>query len=410
MLGSDHREELEDGRVLLYIRNGIFQARIYVGDRGYLYRSLKTSDIALARREAVRVFNVTQYKQQEGLPLTSITMSQLIDEYVKLRQDQYDKSQEGKKEKTTNANNKNSTSIYMLRQIKRVVKFWREYCGNSTLDKVDDGVLRAYVDWRKNYYHRIAVDSRPRNCKLNPTDKTLLWELTLCKTMLKYAQERGYRGKTQLPTYTMKGVKKIVRPAFTMPDYISLVRGMRKWIREATNERELHPRLLLRDYVLILANSGMRVGEANNLQWRDVIEFKDERGRKNYMLNVKGKTGKRMVVPKTNSVRFIERLMGRYPDREQDDYIFKMKNGSRVITLIDQFQNVLKRAGISENSHGERYTLYSLRHWYAVRALSAKKRIPVFDLARNMGTSVVIIEQYYGRHTTSSELATKLGG
>jgi integrase len=34
----------------------------------------------------------------------------------------------------------------------------------------------------------------------------------------------------------------------------------------------------------------------------------------------------------------------------------------------------------------------------------------VFDIARNMGTSVQIIEAYYGKHATSSVLATRLGG
>jgi integrase len=410
MLGTSDEELLEDGKVMLFQRNGIYQARVYKGDRDYLYRSLKTKDLVEARKRAIRLLHETEYKQAEGIPLSQVTMAQLIDEYVALRQTQYDQSQIGNKKPTKNANKKNSTSIYMLRQIKRVVKFWLAYCGSTAVDKVDNAVLQGFITWRKEYYHKLPKDDLPKNAKLNPTDKTLQWELTLGKTMLKYAHERGYRGKNQLPTYSLKGVKKIVRPAFTLADYIVLILAMRDWIKEANTERALHPRLLLRDYVLILSNSGMRVGEANNLQWRDVIEFKDERDRKNYMFNVTGKTGKRMVVPRTNTTRYIDRLIRRYPKREPTDYVFRMRDGSRVITLIDQFQNVLKRAGILENRHGERYTLYSLRHWYAVRAISNKKRIPVFDLARNMGTSVAIIEQYYGKQATPAELATRLGG
>jgi len=404
MLGVEHKETLEDGKLLLFERNGIFQARVYTGDRRYLYRSLKTNNIADARKLALRFLHETEYKQQEGLPLTQITMSQLIDEYVALRQKQYNQSLLSK----PNTNTKQGTSSAMLRQIKRVVKFWHAYCGNTAVHKIDNGVLQNFIIWRKEYYHRMPKESIPKNAKLNPADKTLEWEMTLCKTMLKYAHERGYRGQNQLPTYSFTSATRIVRPAFILPDYIVLIREMRKWIREATNDRELYPRLLLRDYVLILANSGMRVGEANSLQWRDVIEFKDERDRKNYMFNVKGKTGIRMVIPKTNTVRFLERLEKRAIDKEPTDYVFRMRDGSRVITLIDQFQHVLQRAGILENRHGQRYTLYSLRHWYAVRAL--QKSIPVFDLARNMGTSVAIIESYYGRQATSEELATKLGG
>jgi hypothetical protein len=49
MLDSDYEYVMEDGKVLLFVRNGIFQARIYKGDRGYLYRSLKTTDLAVAQ-------------------------------------------------------------------------------------------------------------------------------------------------------------------------------------------------------------------------------------------------------------------------------------------------------------------------------------------------------------------------
>jgi hypothetical protein len=84
-----------------------------------------------------------------------------------------------------------------------------------------------------------------------------------------------------------------------------------------------------------------------------------------------------------------------------------MRDGRKVITLIDQFQHVLSRAKILENRHGERYTLYSLRHFYAVMMI--RRGMPVFNIARNMGTSVAIIESYYGKQATSAELATRLG-
>ena len=91
------------------------------------------------------------------------------------------------------------------------------------------------------------------------------------------------------------------------------------------------------------------------------------------------------------------------------DWFFCMPNGAQVITLIDQFKNVLKACNLEKNRYGEEYTLYSLRHFYAVQMLRRGK-VGVFDLARNMGTSVQIIEQYYGKDATSLALATSLGG
>ena len=101
-------------------------------------------------------------------------------------------------------------------------------------------------------------------------------------------------------------------------------------------------------------------------------------------------------------------MQARNPDRKPNEFVFRMREGGKVITLIDQFQAVLKNAGILENRDGERYTLYSLRHFYAVRAI--RKGKPIWDISKNMGTSVKIIENYYGRQATAGAVATSLGG
>lgn len=64
--------------------------------------------------------------------------------------------------------------------------------------------------------------------------------------------------------------------------------------------------------------------------------------------------------------------------------------------------------GLTHNAAGSKHSLYSLRHFYAVRAIA--RDIDIYTIARNMGTSVQMIEQYYGRHATTTERATKLGG
>jgi hypothetical protein len=38
-----------------------------------------------------------------------------------------------------------------------------------------------------------------------------------------------------------------------------------------------------------------------------------------------------------------------------------------------------------------------------------RRGVPIFDIARNMGTSVQIIEKYYGEQANPLALATKLG-
>lgn len=431
-LGKEHSEALEDGNVLLFCRNGIYQARVYKGDRKYLYRSLKTRDVNEARRFARKFYYEIEIKREQNLPLQQKTFAAVIDEYEALRERDYERNKLSK----INSSSRQTTSIYMLRQIKRVSKFWREYCGKTAVDRIDNALLQNYVSWRKEYYHKLDPKKLPRNYKLNPADKTLEWEVGLAKTLLKFAGERGYRGNAASPTWRYKAERNIVRPSFTLPEYTKIYKTMRAWIREPMLVERRYTREMLRDYILILANSGMRVGEANNLKEEDIVEFTDEAGRRNYMFHVKGKTGKRIVIPRTNAVRYIERTLKRNEEwkqrwlnpvrakqrnadsvrlqgyegvTEDADWFFRMADGARIITLIDQLKALLKVCGLEKNRYGEEYTLYSLRHFYAVQMLRRGKA-SIFDLARNMGTSVQIIEQYYGKDATSLALATQLGG
>ena len=194
-------------------------------------------------------------------------------------------------------------------------------------------------------------------------------------------------------------------PGFNEPRVLILS----TWITDTENEAWRYTRLLLRDYVLILANSGIRVGEANGLKWRDVVPFVDGRGRNNVQLHVRGKTGARVVIPRVAASRYINRIkMLRGSGVGEDDWVFAMSDGNPVFNLIDQFNVVLAREDMARNSSGEKFTLYSLRHFYAVQALGAD--IDVYTVARNMGTSVQMIEQYYGRSATPQSRADRLGG
>ncbi len=50
---------------------------------------------------------------------------------------------------------------------------------------------------------------------------------------------------------------------------------MRGWVKHKL-PRVRTDRELLRDYVLIMANTGLRNGEARNLKWRDIEEIKQK--------------------------------------------------------------------------------------------------------------------------------------
>jgi integrase len=166
-------------------------------------------------------------------------------------------------------------------------------------------------------------------------------------------------------------------------------------------------RELLRSYVLVLANSGIRTGEANKLKVTDVHPFKDEKQRHNYRLVVRGKTGERDAILRSVAAKRLDKYLAQRRVANPGGLLFVMPNGSKITSLIDQLNSALKAAGIERSSFGEKYSAYSLRHFYAVSAL--RNGVGVFEVARNMGTSVQIIQDYYGKQATSAVFATRLG-
>src|SRR6478736_5016254 len=63
--------------------------------------------------------------------------------------------------------------------------------------------------------------------------------------------------------------------------------------------------------------------------------------------------------------------------------------------------------GLIQQGGPRRRETYSLRHFYAVNA--PRNGIGVFEIARNMGTSVQMIQEYYRRQAIASVCATRLG-
>ena len=381
---------LEDGKLTIFKRSGIFHARFRISPGKYILRSLKTTDVETAVRAGRKLLFHLEQRAEQGLPPKSKLFSVVVDDYVRFRERDHHHGR---------------TSDGMLRQIIRVSKFWREYAGAMPVEAIDDKVMREFIPWRRDYYSKF--DKLPRNAKLHPTDKTLQWDMMLGKAIVKWAHEQGLRGKKSLPTATFTPKRKRVRPAFEIPEYRRLWRTMYKRTNAAKDDRTRQSRELLRDYVLVLANSGMRVGEANNLKIRDVIPFTDDKGRSNFRFIVRGKTGERDVICRSAAARRIDKVLTKRTGEDPNGFLFAMPDGSKVVTLIDQFNAALRHAGIEKNGFGEKYALYSLRHFYAVMAL--RNGIGVFEVARNMGTSVQMIQQYYGKQATSAVFATRLG-
>ena len=122
---------------------------------------------------------------------------------------------------------------------------------------------------------------------------------------------------------------------------------------------------------------------------------------------VRGKTGERDAIVRSVAAKRLDKYLTKRRAEEPGGLLFAMPDGSQIISLIDQLNSALREAGIEEAASARNTRSYSLRHFYAVNAL--RNGVGVFEVARNMGTSVQIIQEYYGKQATSAVFATRLG-
>jgi hypothetical protein len=73
---------LENDRICVFERNGVYQARIRTEANHYLWRSLKTRNQTQAISAARKLYHSIEFRQQSGLPLTNRSVNRVIDEYV----------------------------------------------------------------------------------------------------------------------------------------------------------------------------------------------------------------------------------------------------------------------------------------------------------------------------------------
>ena len=170
------------------------------------------------------------------------------------------------------------------------------------------------------------------------------------------------------------------RPDFTHDEYRSLTAHFAHWIEESRKGKSHDMRLLLRDYVLILANTGMRPGtETENLLWQHVRVFRDK-GKDYLEMTVNGKTGRRDIICRANTVNYLKRIHERCDDikgmtfeallkAKLDKPVFRLPDGTASMNLRQTFKAYLTDIGLLQCPRtGLDRTLYSLRRRGQIRA------------------------------------------
>jgi integrase len=270
--------------------------------------------------------------------------------------------------------------------------------------------MERYAIWRKNKIgHEVKASTiNTHNSALNK--------------IFEEAMLHGFMTKANVPMLINRGLKSDRRSDFTLEEYRYLVSFMRDWVNDVEMKRSksIAMRQLLRDYVLILANTGMRHGtESYGIKWKHLSWHMDG-DRRVLMISVYGKTKQRELAARDNCTAYLKRIHDRADDLQHltfeelidkgiDKYVFRLGDGTRTKNLAQTFEILMKDSDLllDRRTNGNR-TLYSLRHTYATFALLYEK-LDLFDLEKQMGTSAEMIRKHYA-HITTRMIAGRLAG
>jgi integrase len=86
-------------------------------------------------------------------------------------------------------------------------------------------------------------------------------------------------------------------------------------------------------------------------------------------------------------------------EEKSDLLVFRYRNNTQPVDLNKIFARLLREMNIEFGVNGNNRTLYSLRHTYATFELLAGTDI--HTLARQMGTSIAMLEQHYSKLTAT---------
>lgn len=392
---NDNLIHLRDGEVVLYRRenSGRWQARYKLADSKWHRISTKHRDINLAARVAAEAYDRARFLADADITITSKKFGAIAKAVADDLQAQLD-----------SGNGKVVYYSYITAINNYLIPFFKNY----NIGSINFEALREFDRWRT------------AKMKKKPRASTITNHNTALNRIFDYAVDMGFMGRQQILSLKNDSKKSEARPAFTQAEYKSLVSYMTNWSKRGHTAKTKEMRELLRDYVLVLANTGMRHGtEALNLKWKHIHWITASKER--YLqFSVKGKTGERTLIARHNTQDYLERIQQRFDDLKKhsfddfvkkniDKYVFRLRNGERTPSLAGTFRVLMKDSGLDKDRLGDKSrTLYSLRHTYAHFSL-LDDCMDHYALATQMGTSVKMIEQHYG-HITPAYIAERLAG
>ena len=383
--GKEQIHRLRDGELILYRRSDsrVWQYKFKRESGSWHRASTRKSVLEHAKRMAMDLHDEARYRERLGLAPAHKSFKDIAMATVEEMQRDL-AAGTGKK-------------IY-VDYCSVIERYFIPYFGDKYLQNLKHKDIADFEAWRN---HRMAR---------TPKSSTLMTFASAFSRVHQTAISRGWiSDRVPIPTMSRRGAKGEVRPAFSVEEIGQLRQFMQSWQTQGYLDYDRIMRPLLCAYVEFLLLTGMRHGtESMGIEWRHCEWYASE-GQRYIRVWVDGKTGGRWLIAKHEAqavlitlhslqpdiaLKPIEQVMGR-----DTKYLFRRPDGQRPRTFNGMFSKLMRESGLRWNHTNQSRTLYSLRHSYATMELLAETDI--HTLARQMGTSVRMLEAHYSKLTAT---------
>lgn len=277
---------------------------------------------------------------------------------------------------TEGQRNKDWTAQHTMRVNVHLMPFF----GDTPLSEISAGLVQEYRIQRATNGHK----------GLKPSRSTLHHETVTLRLVLKTAHRYGWISAVPDISAPYKTSGKVKHRAWFSPEeYKMLFEATREKAKNPPREKYKHLWEDLHDYVLFMANTGLRPDEAARLEYRDVTTVTDQdSGERLLEIEVRGKRGVGYCKSMTGAIMPFQRIQKRNAGKPTDKIFGK--------TPRLQMNEILEELNLKYDRDGNVRTAYSLRHTYI--CLRLIEGADIYQIAKNCRTSVEMIEQFYAAH------------
>ena len=355
--------------------NGIWYVKIYIVEENKHYqKSLRTRDENYARSLAENEYIQIKAKRLNNQQIFSKTLYSVIDEWlVEIKKGVGISRTEGR-----------------FNAIKAQTNWLKKFISDKSakIDSIDGSMFSTYYSWR-------------RKQKAGVVNSTLMNEGSTIRTIFKFAIRRGYLSQTFHAEFQSIKKENNRRDSLSVGEWRTIYNflGSKRFLNDGDTNKTRH---FVRDFAVLLANTGIRFGEMRRIKWKHckVVRGKDEKKKlcEIHLEDWMTKNGKERTVQGMRG-DVLERIKSYSNYTHHNDYVFVDNNSGNQLskyTYYRAWKVMMKGTGLDRG--WKKITFYNLRHTYATFRLYAG--VDSRSLCENLGCGLRFLEEHYGHLQT----------